>query len=240
MFFPVQRSGLHPAAIAFATEMRTSRDRALKVLRDQCTQSKGAGAPSLFDAGPVLAELRNASTLQQLKEPFTGSPEMVLALQSVQQRQLRAAQTVWSEVRALLSRVNEVLSPSEELGGAMAALDKLIESAHSRGRLPSHDSRLQYNERRKAVDDSAMVLYRRLSELRQEPIEASSLWNVAIDPTPSLRSLYSYSMIASELLQVIELDLAALDSGPQTGDRSRLDRAFRGLADCLDRLENDL
>jgi hypothetical protein len=240
MFHPTQRAGLHPAAVSFAADTRSARDRALKVLRDQCTQSKGSGAPSLFDAGPIFTNVRAAAALQQLREPITGSPEMIQALTNIQLKQLRAAQTIWSEVRAIMARLDGVLVVEEDLGAAMETIDKLVDSAHSRGLLPSTDSRTQYQERRKAVDGGAIAVLRRLRTRIDEPIEASALWEVATDPTPSLRALHSYGTYVAQLLHVIEADIAASDVGPQTGDRDRLDRAFRGLADRLDQLERDL
>ena len=234
---PVPSTGLHPAAAALATDTKNARDRALKILRDQCTQSKGDGAPSVFDAGPLLKDIRHSIGLEQLKEPFTGSDELVQAMKHLNQRQQAAAQAIWSEVRALVQQVGNVLPPDEDLAAGMDGMDKLVEAAHSRGQLPSQDARTDYLERRRAVDNGAIALYRTLSARAKDPVEPQSLWKVAVDPTPSLGGLHSFVVVAQKLLHFIENELTSLDDGAHSGDRDRLDQAFRGLADRLDVLE---
>jgi hypothetical protein len=234
---PVQSAGLHPAAVALAAETKNARDRALKTLRDQCTQSKGEGAPSVFDAGPLLKDIRHSIGLEQLKEPFTGSNELVQAMQHLNQRQQAAAQAIWSEVRTLVEQVGRVLPPDEDLAAGMDGMDKLVEAAHSRGRLPSQDARTAYLERRRVVDNGAIALYKSLSARAKDLVEPRSLWEVAVDPTPTLGGLHSFVVVAQQLLHFIENELTSLDDGAHSGDRDRLDQAFRGLADRLDELE---
>ena len=236
---PTPVTGLHSAAAGLAADTRGARDRALKTLRDQYTQSKGDGAPSLLDAGILLKDIRHASALTHLKEPFSGSEDLVQAMRQLHQRQLVAAKAIWSDVHKLVEQVRMVLPPDEDLLAGMDAMDKLIEAAHARGRLPSQDARTAYQEARRAVGTDALGLYRRLSQRVKDPVDPRSLWEVAVDPTPSLRALHSFAALAQQLLHVIEVELATLDDGTHRGDRDRLDRVFRGLADRLDGLEKD-
>jgi AAA ATPase domain len=230
-------SGLHPAAAIFAEKTSRTQERALVVLRDRLTQAKGTGAPSVFDAGTVLVQLRGAAGLQRLTEPFSGSEAFVRLLEAFDRSQREAAVAAWRDVGSELERLQSVLSPEEEFAAGADELDRFIDEAHARGLLPENDARDRYREQRRAISDDAMEIYRRLNRRLGEEVGPESLWEVAIDPRPKLRDLRNYTIEAQRLLGFVAAKLAAAGADVGTGDRQELRDDLRTLADQLDRLE---
>lgn len=237
MLRPARRDGLHTAAATFAEKAVRHRERALMVLRDRLTQSKGAGAPSVFDAGAVLADVRAAANLQCLRQPFTGSEDLVHVLSAFDRAQRDAAVAAWRDVNTELRRLRDVLSVDEDLAGALDELDRFVDDAHARGLLPEADSRDRYRERRQGLITNAMETYRRLARRMSDPVGPESLWEVAVDPGPALRSLGEYAEEVTRLLTGVGLKLAASGTEVGEGDRQVVHDAFRELADRLDQLE---
>ena len=237
MLRPARRDGLHPAAAAFAEKGARHREQALMVLRGRLTQSKGAGAPSVLDAGPVLEDVRAAAGMQCLKEPFKGSEDFVHVLSAFDRAQRDAAVAAWRDVNAELRRLLDLLPVDEDLPGALDELDRLVDDAHARGLLPEAESRERYRERRQGVVTNAMDTYRRLARLMSDPVGPASLWDVAVDPRPILRGVREYTEEATRLLTAVGSKLAASGTEVGAGDRQALHDSLRELADALDQLE---
>ena len=234
---PARRDGLHPAAASFLDKVMPHRQLALKVLRDNLTQSKGAGAPSVLDVSAVLSDLQIVQKLRSLKRPSTGSDDLVRALNAFDSAQRDAAIGAWRDVRDEITRLHEVLPGDEDLAGALEELDRFVDDAHARGVLPEADSSDRYRDLRQAMLPDAMETYRRLDQLSGDEIGPEDLWEVAIDPCPALRGLRSYATEASRLLAAVGSKLASGGTHVGSGDRKGLHDCFRALADRLDQLE---
>jgi hypothetical protein len=205
-------------------------------LRDRCAQSKGGGAPSVLDAGPLLKELKRAAAIIDLNGAAPGSDSLTREIETISQKQERVARAIWGEVAALTQRISAVVAPTEDLVAAMAVVDKLVDAAHTRGQLPAHDDRSTYMGLRNSVESVDIARWKRLAATLLDSEKPRTLWEVMDDPTPALQRVSAYVADADRLVRHIEASFSTV-SANAAGGRQPLEAALRSLADALDSLD---
>jgi hypothetical protein len=240
MFRPSLPSDVDPVIRGFAQETLGLREEALLIVRDSATAAKGSGKPSVVDIGPMYALLRDRLKLRQVDAAPEGDDDAGRLLRSLATRQSRAARQLSSDLDRLVNEVARFLQVGEDLSATLRIVDKLVEEAHRRGRLPRADSRTDYQEARAKVNPEMMTQYKKLKTILVEGFTSANIWDVLHDPRSTMTALAQYAAVTTALLGAVERLIADSPAAPGSGDASVLIREFRGLADTLDKLTEKL
>lgn len=240
MFRPSLPSDLDPVIRSFAQETLGLREEALLVVRDSVTAAKGSGKPSVVDIGPIYVLIRDHIKLRQVDSAPEGDDDAGRLLRSLSTRQSRAARQLSNDLDRMVSEVARSLQVDEDLSATLRIVDKLVDEAHRRGRLPRADSRTDYQEVRAKVNPEMMVQYKKLRAIVAEGFSSANIWDVLHDSRSTMTALSQYGTATSALLVAMETMIANSPPTAGSGDASHLIREFRGLADTMDKLTVDL
>jgi hypothetical protein len=227
MLAPVPPQPLNRVVGDFLREVRPVRDEALTALRDYATAAKGTGKPSLLDAGLLYGDIRSHLSARSV----TGPPGSLLG--RLQVMQSRAFTRAWADVAAAVGATKSLIEPREDLTATAAIVDRLVDAAYPKGKLPRADFLAMYREARERLGPDSMEVYRQLSKKMTGETGPKDLWDICADPLPPLQALTRYATVTNELLDGMASTLTpTLGGGPF--DTGALIKEFRDLADLLD------
>jgi len=227
MLAPVLPQPLNRTVGNFLREVRPVRDEALTALRDYATAAKGTGKPSLLDAGLVYGDIRSHLSARSV----TGPPSSLLG--RLQVMQSRAFTRAWADVAAAVAATKSLVDPGEDMTATLAIVDRLVNVAYPKGKLPRADFLAMYRETRERLGPDSMEVYRQLSKKMTGETGPEDLWDICADPLPPLQALIRYATVTNELLDGMASTLTPTPSGG-TFDTGALIKEFRDLADLLD------
>jgi hypothetical protein len=227
MLAPVPPQPLNRAVGDFLRDVRPVRDEALTALRDYATAAKGTGKPSLLDAGLLYGDIRSHLSDRSV----TGPPGSLSGrLQVMQSRTFTRA---WADVAAAVGAAKSLIDPGEDLTTTVAIVDRLVNAAHPKGKLPRADFLAMYREARERLGPDTMEVYRQLSKKTTGKTGPEDLWDICADPLPTLQALTRYAAVTNELLDGMASTLTPTPGGAPF-DTGALIKEFRDLADLLD------
>ena len=227
MLAPVPPQPLNRVVSDFLRETRPVRDEALTALRDYATAAKGTGRPSLLDAGLLYGDIRSHLNARSVN----GLPSSLLG--RLQVMQSRAFTRAWADVAAAVAATKSLVDPGEDMAATLAIVDRLVNVAYPKGKLPRADFLAMYRETRERLGPDSMEVYRQLSKKMTGETGPEDLWDICADPLPPLQALTRYATVTNELLDGIASTLTPTPSGGPF-DTGALIKEFRDLADLLD------
>jgi AAA ATPase domain len=227
MLAPTPPQPLNRAVSDFLREVRPVRDEALTALRDYATAAKGTGRATLLDIGLLYGDIRSHMSARSV----AGLPGSLLG--RFQALQSRAFTQAWAEVSTALVAVGRVIDPGEDLAATAEIVDRLVDAAQAKGKLPRADTLFAYREARAGLSVDAMDVYRLLSKKMIGKSSPGDLWDLCPDPLPRLEALARYATVTNDLLAGMASELVSAPGGGSV-DTGALIQAFRELADMLD------
>jgi hypothetical protein len=227
MLAPVPPQPLNRVVGDFLREVRPVRDEALTALRDYAMAAKGTGRPSLLDAGLLYGDIRSHLSARSV----TGLPSSLLG--RLQVMQSRAFTRAWADVAAAVAATKSLVDPGEDMTATLAIVDRLVNIAYPKGKLPRADFLAMYRETRERLGPDSMEVYRQLSKKMTGETGPEDLWDICADPLPPLQALTRYATVTNELLDGMASTLTPTASGGSF-DTGALIKEFRDLADLLD------
>ncbi|MEH0972211.1 ATP-binding protein [Micromonospora sp. CPCC 205546] len=236
MIRPKRPDPLNPGMAKFLDEVARQRTSALSVVRDNLTQRKSDGAPSIFDAGAVLKDLMRYAQLTQLPPELRTQSETRVSVRGFHDAQSSAADSLWRPVRDSLREIGQHIVEGEDLQEALTTMDRLVSQAHRESVLADAGAKATYDRLRDKVTDEQLSLLRRLTKLLPSVADPGAIWHLTVDPSPALADLLNYWRLCDHILHSLR-DTSSTPSGASdTYDRARLQRALRELADTLEGL----
>jgi hypothetical protein len=229
MLTPTLPQLVNPAVRDFLRDASPIRDEALTALRNHATAAKGAGNPSVLDAGLLHRDIQSRLSARAV----SGPPDSLLGrLQAIQ---ARAFSRAWALAGSAFRTAERVLDPGEDLTATLAVVDRLVSAGHSAGMLPRADFRASYDEARSQIPQDSMAIYRQLAMKMAQGTGPADIWDICDDPVPRLAALTRYADVVNELFNDMADKIA---SAPDAGssDTGAVIEAFRELADLLDEL----
>lgn len=236
MIRPRRPTGINQGVLGFLDAVDGERRWALRVLRDNLTQRKGNGAFSIFDAGPVLGYLLPSVSLTQLPESVPPGTRLGVNLSALHERQAAAARSLWAPIRPILDRIGQYVTAADDLHATAKLLDTFVEQAHRASVLGRPDAREVYLGHRGRMSDERLSELRRVTRIAASASGPAALWDLTHDPMPLLSEALEYWRLCDQLVRSLRDTVASTHDSPETYDRARLQRAFRALADNLERL----
>jgi hypothetical protein len=189
--------------------------------------AKGTGRPSLLDAGLLYGDIRSHLSARSV----TGLPSSLLG--RLQVMQSRAFTRAWADVAAAVAATKSLVDPGEDMTATLAIVDRLVNIAYPKGKLPRADFLAMYRETRERLGPDSMEVYRQLSKKMTGETGPEDLWDICADPLPPLQALTRYATVTNELLDGMASTLTPTASGGSF-DTGALIKEFRDLADLLD------
>jgi hypothetical protein len=236
MIRPRRPRDINPEIVRFLNGVERYRTSALTIVRDGLAQRKGDGAPSIFDAGAVLASLVPCARLAELPAEHRDQAGLRISLRGFHDRQRDAAEALWRPVRSTLGQINEYVAEGEDLHATLVIMDSFVAQAHRASALARPDAKDTYDGLRAQVAGESVSALRRLARLVRPTSDAASLWDLISDPLPMLRTVLSYWRLCDDLLRSLRDAAPSPSDLADTYDRARLQRALRALADTLEGL----
>ncbi|HZO68702.1 MAG TPA: ATP-binding protein [Kribbellaceae bacterium] len=236
MMRPKRPNDINPGIVKFLDTVERYRTWALTTVRDNLTQRKAGGAPSIFDAGAVLGSLVSSARLTQLPDAHRDDASVGMSLRGFHEQQTSAAATLWAPIRTTLGKIGKYVAEGEDLQATAAIMDRLVQQAHRASALTRPDAKDTYEPLRARINGERLSALRRLTKLANSASDPASLWALTHDPAPMINDMLSYWRLCDQLLRSLR-DTAPPPGGPaEVYDRGRLQQAVRALADSLEGL----
>ncbi|MFF4625419.1 hypothetical protein [Nonomuraea jabiensis] len=241
MIRPRRPDNINPSVVKFLDEVERHRTSALTVVRNNLTQRKGGGAPSIFDAGAILDKLLPCVQLTELPadirdEANSDADRRGIKARAFHDRQANAVDILWTPVRSTLEEIGNYVTEGEDLLTTLTMMDNFVAQAHRASALARSDAKDHYDRLRKRVSGEQISTLSRFRRLVRSGPSASSLWDLLSDPLPVLTDVLAYWRLCDELLRSLRDTTPSTSGLSETYDRARLQRALRGLADTLEGL----
>ncbi|MFG2056894.1 hypothetical protein ACGFI9_23020 [Micromonospora sp. NPDC048930] len=236
MIRPQRPDSINPGMVKFLAEVARYRTSALMILRDNLTQRKSDGAPSIFDAGAVLKDLVRCAQLTELPPELQTQSDARINVRGFHDAQSSAADSLWRPVRDRLREIGQHVAEGEDLPEALTAMDRVVYQAHRESVLADAGTKATYDRLRNKVTGEQLDLLRRLNKLVPSSADSGAIWHLTVDPLPALADLLNYWRMCDHILHSLRDTTSAPSGASDRYDRARLQRALRELADTLEEL----
>lgn len=231
---PKQPADLHPRISRLLQDSDSLRTQALAVLRDRLTQRKGNGAPSVFDAAPVLDMLLPAIRLRELSPTAGEHTAFETSMRTFRDRHQAQSSQAWDSVRETLDKLRHHIADDEDFATTAAEVDKFVDHASKAGVLSQREGKVRYDELRGKASPEAFKNHRRLLRLAAARPGPAQLWDLRRDPSADLNALLDYWRLCDQLLAAYRPDTGSHPTSGEVYDRERLQTALKSLADSLE------